>query len=75
MSNWISVKDSLPISKDASVLVHFANGSIESVHIQYYFDDITNGCIDGVQQYSKWYITAEVTHWMPLPEPPEVNDD
>ena len=70
---WISVEDRLPESEDNSVLVHFENGSIETVHIQDYFDDITAGIKDGIQQYTKWYLinNPKVTHWMPLPEPPE----
>lgn len=70
---WINVKDELPESRDASVLAYFSKtGSIETVHIQDYFDDITNG-IDkhGNQLYTKWYKSQGITHWMPLPEPPE----
>jgi hypothetical protein len=72
MMEWISVKDSLPESEDNSVLAHFENGSIETVHIQDYFDDITAGIDpDGKQLYIKRYISVEITHWMPLPEPPK----
>ncbi len=71
MSEWISVEDRLPELKDDSVLAFFPNGSIETVHIEDYFDDITCG-IDpfGVQRYTKWYISHGITHWMPLPSPP-----
>ena len=74
MSEWISVEDRLPESKDDGVLVYFSEtGSIETVHIQDYFDDITAGINRAGQQvYTKWYKHQNVTHWMPLPEPPEV---
>jgi hypothetical protein len=69
---WISVDDRLPESEDNNVLAHFDNGSIETVHIQDYFDDITAGLdVDGKQLYTKWYISAGITHWIPLPEPPK----
>lgn len=73
MSEWISVKDWLPKIADNSVIVYFSQtGSIETVHIQDYFDLITAGLDSKNNQlYSKWYITQDVTHWMPLPSPPD----
>lgn len=70
---WINVKDELPKLKDDSVLVYFARqSSIGMVHIQDYFDDITNGIgKNGIQLYTKWYISQGVTHWMCLPEAPK----
>lgn len=69
---WISVDDSLPESEDNSVLVCFENCSIETVHIQDYFDDITAGLDEnGKQLYTKLYISVGITHWKPLPEPPK----
>ncbi len=67
---WISVKEKLPESEDNSVLAQFNNGSIETVHIQDYFDDITAGLDEnGNQLYTKWYISQGVVAWQPLPEP------
>lgn len=71
---WISVEDRLPKKWDGGVLVHFENGSIETVHIEDYFKDITNGFdSSGNQLYTKWYkhSNPKVTHWMPLPDPPK----
>lgn len=70
---WVSVDDRLPEIKDDSVLAHFENGSIESVHIQDYFKPITNGFDDdGNQIYTLWYLHSApiVTHWQPLPAAP-----
>lgn len=75
MTQWISVKDGLPKLRDASVLAYFSNGSIETVHIEDNFKDITAEFDDkGNQQYTKWYKNIGITHWMPLPEPPKVED-
>ena len=69
---WVSVTDRLPVLKDANVLAHFTTGSIGLVHIEDYFKDITAGIDpDGKQLYTKWYLTAGVTHWMDLPGTPE----
>ena len=69
---WVNVEKELPESIDGSVLVYFAEtGSIETVHIQDYFDDIGAGLDgDGNQIYTKWYKTQDVTYWMALPEAP-----
>ncbi|HFG7032431.1 DUF551 domain-containing protein [Acinetobacter baumannii] len=71
---WISVEDQLPEIADASILAHFQSGSIETVHIEDWFKDITSGVDDdGNQRFTKWYLKASntITHWMPLPEPPK----
>ena len=70
---WISVKESIPHSCDDSVFVYFSGiGSVDVVHIQDYFDDITSGFDDeGNQIFTKWYKSQKVTHWMALPNPPK----
>ena len=74
---WTCVKDELPDISDNGVLVFFSyTGSIETVHIEDYFSDITAGVDDeGNQLYTKWYIPQGVTHWMPLPNPPSITKD
>jgi hypothetical protein len=67
---WVNVNESLPSLGDYSVLVYFKHGNIDMVHVEDYFRDITAGVKDGVQQYTKWYISQGVTHWMYLPDEP-----
>ena len=62
IGGWISVKDSLP--KDSrDVLIHTKDYAI------------TTGCY--IRSSGEWWRTGNpcsrytVTHWMPLPEPPE----
>jgi len=73
MNNWISVEDDLPEYKDDGVLVHFENGSIETVNLEF-FSDVRAGLDeDGNQLWSKYYENHDpaVTHWMQLPSPPK----
>tara|TARA_R110002153_G_scaffold169071_1_gene321879 strand:- start:1877 stop:2170 length:294 start_codon:yes stop_codon:yes gene_type:complete len=73
MNDWINVEDRLPEVKDGSALGYFSNiGSVEMIHIEDYFQDITDGFDEnGKQLYTKWYLNQTITHWMPLPEPPK----
>lgn len=80
MSPWISVKDRLPELEDNSVFACCVEsieggwpvGGVDMLHIQDYFGDITAGLDEeGNQLYTKRYIHAGVTHWMPIPELPE----
>lgn len=57
MSKWISVKDRLPEEK-TRVLVFVPHSSIK----------IDTDRIVG-RIWVRWY--GHITHWMPLPEPPE----
>ena len=55
MSEWISVKDELP-NRDIRVLVYIPE---------------MNGSDCNIQISKGWGVSKYVTHWMPLPEPPE----
>lgn len=61
MSEWISIEDRLPTLK-ARVIVFDASGF---------------GVVSGRRGSAGWYLEGDfdcfcnVTHWMPLPEPPE----
>jgi len=69
-NGWVSVLDALPESDDDSVVAYWPkNKNREMVHIQDFFDDITNGLdSDGVQTYTKMYISHGVSHWHAMPE-------
>ena len=60
MSEWISVKDRLP--ETGVEVLAYSDGDIYTVvH-----------CIDGSWiASSTYYDLYHVTHWMPLPEPPD----
>lgn len=77
MCNWISVKDRLP-DRGGDYLVYFIPDIFwERPHPS------LNGYVD-IKQFDIlrkefydsqcWdYLGESITHWMPLPEPPEVN--
>ena len=75
MSEWISVEDRLPenANEDTGVLIHFENGSIETVHMEYWTDGTGGLDDDSNQMYCKMYENHKpaFTHWMPLPKPPK----
>lgn len=64
-SGWISVKDRLPEHFEPVLICREKNGS---PYVEQGYKD--------VGEWWKVYgtRTKQVTHWMPLPEPPEVND-
>ena len=83
MAGWIKCSERLPESRDELVLVcsttgadgwpnyGFPKGGYDMVHIQDYFDDVTDGLDeDGNQKYTKMYLSAGITHWMEYPALP-----
>ena len=73
MSEWISVKDRLPDEDELRVLV-VANGRINDVILQGAYE-LAEYLGNGVWILDNTLIAEtqdfEVTHWMPLPEPPK----
>ncbi len=68
---WTSVKEQMP-PKDTLVLCYYYAKYIETM--EYWFDDE----ITGKAQFcncSGGGMIDDVTHWMPLPKPPEENND
>lgn len=71
--HWISVKDRLP--EDGTRVLAYCP------KIQKYFVGIAriSGHSDNVYWWhegargAKYNVTSKVTHWLPLPEPPEVS--
>ena len=85
-NEWVSVYDRLPeadrtFTHDKSVLVYVPENK-KMLHHGIYEGKLVTDEIDGerVTDWMLWgwpYIDRErpfVTHWMPLPEPPEVSD-
>lgn len=86
-SQWISVKDDLPKEHDSIFANHthlskhmWAKES-DNVIVYVRFPDGTGRSTEGRLQDGKWWTRVSpmlepvVTHWMPLPTPPEVNRD
>lgn len=67
--SWISVKDRLP-EEDSRVLAFVENGIMIANYLEGWFYYIENE--DGDMCPSD---DIEVSYWMPLPEPPEVEND
>lgn len=62
-SSWISVKEKLP-EYDKSVLICYSKQ--QDITIAWLAEDI-----ECFEDDDCMYYMSEVTHWMPLPEPPE----
>ena len=70
-SGWISVKDRLP-ENDHTVLVTRKIGKRAYVEVANYFPE-SGEWDDPMSEYliGKALPSVTVTHWMPMPEPPE----
>lgn len=75
--NWISVKNKLP-KENGTYIVYIHDGKLANGQV--WFDAVV-----GVADYTFgiWWcendndfdITNNVTHWMPLPEPPRMEEE
>jgi len=61
---WISVNDKLP-DKEVYVLVYSKEKGYAIMYYTGYFWESWDSDSDSIQ------ILHDITHWMPLPEPPE----
>ena len=64
-NEWVSVEDELP-ARDGVYLVFTMRGSVTTAH--FYAEKTFS---DGHRRSANWQGNRKVTHWMPLPEPPE----
>jgi len=77
MSEWISVNDSLPGSSDcvdawASLIGGHGHGDESRIENCFYDHDHDRWWRWSFNTERKAYLDwANVTHWMPIPEPPE----
>lgn len=74
-NEWISVEDRLPESIVNKVLVYCENGYIGYGHYEKYQGEETWYNLESGEPFSSWSLQNclpyKVTHWMPLPKPPE----
>lgn len=78
MSEWISVKDKLP-KENGTYIVYTHDGNSATGWIWY--DDVvvvaeyTFGIWWWCENGNDFDITNNVTHWMPLPDPPQMEGE
>ena len=65
---WISVKDRMPKIGER-VLVY--DTFWRDVYILCLMQNVNDGNIRWYNRDTGWYVGDDVTHWMPLPEPPK----
>ena len=74
-SKWISVKDRLPNKITNKVIVLCKNGYRGFGHYEDYKGKQTWYNLESDKPFTDWDLedceSYEVTHWMPLPEPPK----
>lgn len=65
MAEWISVEERLPIGRDALLLIDVGAGNPPHQVVGYWNRLTKSWMIGCVREYD-----LPVTHWQPLPEPP-----
>lgn len=71
VNDWISVKDRLPKSTRYDCYCFLVTDG-DLIHMAYFVENEWMFADSGQAKNKMFY---EVTHWMPLPEPPESEDD
>lgn len=75
--NWISVKDKLP-KANGIYIVYVQGGNSATGWIWYDHTVVVAGYAFGIWWWwdngTDFDITNNVTHWMPLPEPPRMEE-
>jgi hypothetical protein len=74
MSEWISVKERLPEIGEQISFIATSKKVIQNQNGHVWFSHNENQWVEN-GACSQWYpIREQVTHWMPLPEPPKEID-
>ena len=73
MSEWISVKDKLPKSNKYNRLIAFRDDGDGDGFIDCDVTYFKGKFYKFNYQYEENLLINDVTHWMPLPEPPKEN--
>ncbi len=69
MSEWISVKDRLPDESGRYLVANFEHDYVAVLHFS-----MRHGMFNSFDEFSPMAASDRaipITHWMPLPEPPE----
>jgi len=75
MSDWISVQNKLP--EEHSIVDVFDSDENRWIEVEFYNDNFFSGEQDfsvddcGYGCFKNTFLVENVTHWMPLPEPPK----
>lgn len=69
--NWISIKDQMP-PEQVPVLVYPSWRRTSIMDVGYWFTHTRSAIGWNIAGTSGGGIGKDVTHWMPLPDPPEV---
>lgn len=67
MNKWISTADRLPMETGRYIV--YAN--ITYRNARGVLDTIKMVCLSSYSEWDGFAVSKEVTHWMPLPEPPK----
>lgn len=70
-SGWVSVKDRMP-DKSGPYLVMLENVFVEHLVMNVHYWNAKDGYWRGSEAHSR---IVGISHWMPLPEPPEEDAD
>ena len=67
---WIPVTERLP-KEDGSYLVRTASGTVTTARFYAFKSFPANKYLPAIHRNAAWQSNRNVTHWMPLPEPPK----
>lgn len=71
IDSWISCKDKMPEDNTSVLFVYVSENGIKSVHYGYHQTVRGLGSSWGKISGGWRYCNDDVTHWMPIPEPPK----